>query len=109
MATFTKGKTASAIWPQAVAKTVDCETTVFLRQLVAEIPWGHHRLMLAKLTEPAARLWYLTATAQTGWSRNVLLNQIKAAAFERTVEERKTNCFELKLTQRLITDTEVLP
>ena len=32
-------------------------------------------LMLDKLTEPAARLWYLRATARFGWSRNVLLNE----------------------------------
>ena len=70
VATFAKGKTASAIWPQVVAKTrqlsiwpqvvaktEESETTVFLRQLVAGIPWGHHRLILDKLTEPAARLW----------------------------------------------------
>ncbi len=52
----------------------------FVRQLVADIPWGHHLLILNRLTDPAARLYYLRATAQLGWSRNVLLNQIKAGA-----------------------------
>ena len=32
-------------------------------------------MMLDKLSDPAARLWYLRATARFGWSRNVLLNQ----------------------------------
>ncbi|MDD4018244.1 MAG: DUF1016 N-terminal domain-containing protein [Kiritimatiellae bacterium] len=41
----------------------------FVRQLVAEIPWGHHLLILNKLTDPAARLYYLRATARFGWSR----------------------------------------
>ena len=40
-----------------------------VRELVASIPWGHHANLLAKLTDPAARLYYLRATAQFGWSR----------------------------------------
>lgn len=49
-----------------------------VRELVARIPWGHHVNLLSKITNPAARLYYLRATAQLGWSLNVLLNQIKA-------------------------------
>jgi predicted nuclease of restriction endonuclease-like (RecB) superfamily len=71
----------------------------FLRQLVAEIPWGHHLLLLNKLDDPAARLYYLRATAQLGWSRNVLLNQIKAGAYERAVKEKKTHNFALALPE----------
>ncbi len=51
-----------------------------LRQLVAEIPWGHHLLILNKLDEMKEREYYIKATARMGWSRNVLLNQIKADA-----------------------------
>jgi predicted nuclease of restriction endonuclease-like (RecB) superfamily len=68
---------------------------------VAEIPWGHHRLILDKLTNPAARLYYLRATARFGWSRNVLLNQIKAGAYERAVKEKKTHNFPLALPEYL--------
>jgi predicted nuclease of restriction endonuclease-like (RecB) superfamily len=68
-------------------------STVFLRQLVAEVPWGQNLLILNKLTAPAARLWYLRATARFGWSRNVLLNQIKAQAYERAKVEKKTHNF----------------
>lgn len=46
----------------------------FLQQVVAEVPWGQNLLILNKLTAPAARLWYLRATAHFGWTRNVLLN-----------------------------------
>ena len=73
--------------------------TEFLRQLVAQIPWGHHRLILDKMTDPAARLYYLRATAQLGWSRSVLLNQIKARAYERAVKEKKTHNFTLALPE----------
>ncbi|MFA6311078.1 MAG: PDDEXK nuclease domain-containing protein [Sterolibacterium sp.] len=73
----------------------------FLRQLVAEIPWGHHLLILNKLTELAARFYYLRATAQFGWSRNVLFTQIKAGAYERAVKEKKTHNFPLALPDQL--------
>ena len=63
-----------AIWPQPVAKLEGQQTAELVQQLVAEIPWGHHRFLLDKVSAPAARLWYLRATARFGWSRNVLLN-----------------------------------
>ena len=53
--------------------------------------------MLKKVKVPAARLYYLRATAQLGWSRSVLLNQIKAGAYERAVKEKKTHNFSLAL------------
>ena len=74
----------------------------FLQQLVAEIPWGHNLLILNKMTDPAARLYYLRATARFGWSRNVLLNQIKANAYERAVTEKKTHNFPLALPEYLV-------
>ena len=87
---------------QAVAELGSENPTMqFLRQLVAEIPWGHHLLLLNKLTDPAARLYYLRATAAFGWSRSVLLNQVKAGAFERAVKEKKTHNFALALPEHL--------
>jgi predicted nuclease of restriction endonuclease-like (RecB) superfamily len=64
-----------------------------VREMVAAVPWGHQANALAKLADPAARLYYLRATAHFGWSRNVLLNQIKARAHERAVTEKKTHNF----------------
>ncbi|HEV2694079.1 MAG TPA: PDDEXK nuclease domain-containing protein [Verrucomicrobiae bacterium] len=86
-------------WPQAVAKSSGNQTAAFLPQLVAEIPWGHHRFILDKVTEPAARIYYLRATAQLGWSRSVLLNQIKAGTYERAVKEKKTHNFAIALPE----------
>ena len=62
-------------------------------ELVALIPWGHHLEILKKVRSPAARLYYLRATAQFGWTRNVLLNQIKAGAYQRSLAEGKTHNF----------------
>jgi predicted nuclease of restriction endonuclease-like (RecB) superfamily len=87
---------------QAVAKLErDATPIAFLQQLVAEIPWGHHLLLLDKIKDPAARLYYLRATAQLGWSRSILLNQIKAGAYERAVKEKKTHNFALALPEHL--------
>lgn len=72
-----------------------------VREMVATVPWGHHANLLAKLTDPAARLYYLRATARFGWSRNVLLNQIKAGAYERAKVEKKTHNFPIALPEHL--------
>ena len=55
-----------------------------VREMAVDIPWGHHINLLIKIGDPAARLYYLQATARFGWSRAALLNQIKAQAYERT-------------------------
>ena len=86
---------------QPVAKLTADQVAKFLQQLVAEIPWGHNLLVLNKLTHPDARLYYLQATARFGWSRNVLLNQIKANAYERAMTEKKTHNFPLALPEHL--------
>lgn len=77
-----------------------------LRQLVAEIPWGHHLLILGKTEDPAQRLYYLRASAALGWSRNVLLNQIKAGAWERSHAEDKSHNFPRVLPPALAEQAE---
>lgn len=90
-----------AIGRQAVAKLERAGSNQILPQLVAEIPWGHHMLMLDKPMVPAARLYYLRAVARFGWTRNILLNQIKANAYERAVTEKKTHNVDLALPEQL--------
>ncbi len=70
-----------------------------VRELLARVPWGHHVELLKKVKDQKARFYYLRATAQLGWSRNVLLNQIKAGAYERSLKEKKTHNFELALQE----------
>lgn len=96
-----------AIWRQPVAKLApNVSGTIFLQQLAAEIPWGQNLLILNKITAPIARLWYLRATARFGWSRNMLLNQIKAGAYERAVTEKKTHNFDLALPEHFAEQAE---
>jgi len=52
-------------WPQVVAK-LGSETVIeILQQLIAEIPWGQNLLILNKLSDPAARLYYLRAAVRS--------------------------------------------
>jgi hypothetical protein len=68
-----------------------------VRELLSAVPWGHHADALARVSDPAARFYYLRAAAHFGWSRDVLLNQIKARAYERAVKEKKSHNFSLAL------------
>ena len=51
---------------------------VIVQQLVAQIPWGHNVRILDHLKDPAEREWYVRATLQHGWSRDVLVHQIES-------------------------------
>jgi predicted nuclease of restriction endonuclease-like (RecB) superfamily len=53
------------------------------QQLVAQIPWAHNVLLMQRVKEPAARLWYMQQTLANGWSRNVLLAMIESEAHRR--------------------------
>lgn len=72
-----------------------------LQQLVGEIPWGQNLLIMAKIKDAAAREYYLRMTAQMGWSRNALLNQIKGQAYERQITNAKQHNFAETLPQHL--------
>ncbi len=66
---------------------------------MVSVPWGHHVELLKKIKDPAARVYYLRAIARLGWTRNVLLNQIKSKAYERAVTEKKTHNFSAALPE----------
>ena len=72
-----------------------------LQQLVAEIPWGHHMLILGKTADIKEREYYIKATAEMGWSRNVLLNQIKANAYAHAKSKGKLHNFDKALPDHL--------
>jgi predicted nuclease of restriction endonuclease-like (RecB) superfamily len=77
-----------------------------LQQLVGEIPWGHNILIFNKIKDPSEREYYLRAAARNGWSRNVLLNQIKAGAYSRHRELPKTHNFRKALPAYLAEQAE---
>jgi predicted nuclease of restriction endonuclease-like (RecB) superfamily len=48
-----------------------------VQQLVAQIPWGHNVRILDCVKDPSEREWYVRATVQNGWSRDILVHQIE--------------------------------
>jgi predicted nuclease of restriction endonuclease-like (RecB) superfamily len=68
-----------------------------LQQLVGELPWGHNVLIMQKVKNLDARAFYLRAAAHAGWSRNILLNQIKARAWQRSLKQEKSHNFKRAL------------
>jgi predicted nuclease of restriction endonuclease-like (RecB) superfamily len=54
-----------------------------VQQIVGQLPWGQNIELLAKLKDPADRLWYAEATLEHGWSRPVCTAQIQTRLRER--------------------------
>ena len=54
-----------------------------LLNLTLKIPWGQNLLVLHKIKDKSEKEYYLTAIDKLAWSRAVLLNQIKAEAYNR--------------------------
>ena len=61
-------------WPSAES---------FVPQAVAQLPWGHVRVLLDKLTTGQERDWYAVAAGEYGWSRDVLARQVETQLAER--------------------------
>lgn len=53
------------------------------QQAVAQLPWGHITVLIDRLDDGSERDWYAAAALEYGWSRNVLLNQIKNQLHQR--------------------------
>jgi predicted nuclease of restriction endonuclease-like (RecB) superfamily len=55
----------------------------FVQQLVAQIPWGHNVVLLDRVKDSNARLWYAQQVTTNGWSRNILSIQIESQLYQR--------------------------
>jgi predicted nuclease of restriction endonuclease-like (RecB) superfamily len=63
---------AARTWPEPIAQ-----------QPAAQLPWGHVMVLLDRLSDKAELDWYAGAAVEHGWTRNVLLNQIKNRLHQR--------------------------
>lgn len=77
-----------------------------LAQLVREIPWGQNIVILQMVKNIKEREYYIRATAAMGWSRNVLLNQIKANAYRQHTMIPKQHNFSKALPVHLMEQAE---
>ncbi len=73
-----------------------------IKQLVSMVPWGQNILILQKVKNIQARLFYLMATLKNGWSRAVLLHQIKADAYSHFTDHPRQHNFTLTLPENLL-------
>lgn len=61
---------------QATLAKLEGEGKDFVQVPLAQISWYHHISLLPKVKDEAQRAYYITETAQNGWSRDVMLLQI---------------------------------
>lgn len=61
---------------QATLAELENEGKEFVQVPLAQISWYHHISLLPKVKGEAERAYYITETAQNGWSRDVMLLQI---------------------------------
>ena len=57
----------AAAWPEEL----------IVQQVAAQLPWGHHMVLLDRAKDELTRVWYLHAAVEYGWSRNILVHMIK--------------------------------
>jgi predicted nuclease of restriction endonuclease-like (RecB) superfamily len=73
---------AESILPQPVAK-LPPDIQPRIHTLCTQIPWMHNILLIEKVKDLSARLWYMQQTITQGWSRNVLQSMIESDAYRR--------------------------
>lgn len=78
----------------------------FVRDVLSAVPWGHHLGIIKKGASPAVRIYYLRSVARFGWSRKVLLNQIMAGVYERSLRKGKSHNFTAALPEHLAEQAE---
>jgi predicted nuclease of restriction endonuclease-like (RecB) superfamily len=81
---------------------LEYKTSPILQQLVGELPWGHNLLIISRIKDNNEREYYIRSSLQFGWSRNVLLNQIKANAYKMAKEIPKQHNFPKALPAHLV-------
>lgn len=76
-----------------------------LKKLIAEVPWGHNILILQRVKDINARIFYLQTTIKNKYSRTVLLHQIKADAYQNQLLNPPQHNFANILPEHLLEQT----
>ena len=69
-----------------------------LLKLVKEVSWGTNIVIMSKIKDSAARLFYLQMASETMCSRDAMINQIASRAFERGFLQDKKHNFKTTLS-----------
>jgi predicted nuclease of restriction endonuclease-like (RecB) superfamily len=54
-----------------------------VQQVVGQIPWGHHGLIVSKVKNIEEAYFYMQKTIEQGWSRSILAHQIELNLYKR--------------------------
>lgn len=65
----------SAIWQVSLAK-IEKDGEIFVNVPLTQITWYHHISLISKVDTLEERAFYIVETAQQGWSRDVMLQNI---------------------------------
>ena len=84
---------------------LDYRDNTNLLELALTIPWGQNLLIMHQIKNVNEKEYYLNATNKLGWSRAVLLNQIKANAYQHHLVDPKQSNFEKALPVHLSEQT----
>jgi predicted nuclease of restriction endonuclease-like (RecB) superfamily len=96
----TKGYSSQNLWRMRQFYLEYKDKTKLL-ELALTIPWGQNLLVMHKIKDNQEKEYYLNATDKLGWSRAVLLNQIKANAYQHHILNPKQSNFEKALPVHL--------
>ena len=71
----------------------------YVKKLVLNIPWKHNILIIQKVKDPKARVFYLEQTIKNRYSNTVLLHQKKANAYEHYISKPSQHNFATALPE----------
>jgi len=72
-----------------------------LQRLVGEIPWGQNIEIMSKIKDLKQRAYYAKGVIEEGWTRPILVMQIKSDAYHRHLSSTKQHNFAETLPEHL--------
>jgi predicted nuclease of restriction endonuclease-like (RecB) superfamily len=88
-----KGFKSNLIVQPVVAQLDFLDKNQLAQQLVAQISWSHHLVLMDKVDDSEERLWYTQKTIENGWSKTILIHQIESGLYERQAKAKKITNF----------------
>lgn len=67
----------------AQTQSTDNQSYKIGQQAAAQLPWGHIQVLLDKVTDSERLFFYAQKCVENGWSRNILMEQIRSDLFGR--------------------------
>jgi len=97
----TTGFSARNLWDMKKFFEFYKDTDKKLRQVVALLPWKHNLLIMSKTSSLDEAKYYAEQCSENNWSRDILLNFIKADSFKNAKLLPKLHNFEKTLPEDL--------